>query len=85
MRGAALPSSFCLLYQPAGLPQDLYGCRRFTGELTAHKTISPWSKFCKKWGANLKSLRKAYRLTRDAGGLVHAVKPPVVKGDMYSV
>ena len=41
--------------------------------------------FCKKWGANLKSLAKAYRLTRDASGLVHAVKPPVVKGSMYSV
>ncbi len=63
----------------------MYGCRRFTGELTAHKTIEPWSKFCEKWGADAESLAKAYRLTRDAGGLVHAVKPPVVKGDMYSV
>ncbi len=33
----------------------------------------------------MKGLAEAYKLTRDAGGLVHAVKAPVVKGDMYSV
>ena len=76
--------SACVAACHTGL-KDLYGCRRFTRDYTAHKTISSWENCCGKWGVNVKGLAEAYKLTRDAGGLVHAVKAPVVKGDMYSV
>ena len=76
--------SACVAACHTGL-KDLYGCRRFTRDYTAHKTISSWENCCGKWGVNVKGLAEAYKLTRDAGGLVHAVKPPVVKGNMYSV
>ena len=76
-----------LVYQSAGAAlKEWCSCRCFRRNLTAHKTISPWSRFCAKWGADADILARVYHLTREGGGLVHAVKgPPRVVQDMYSV
>ena len=56
-----------------------------TATMTAIKSVRGWESYCADMGVSIEVMQKAYACPRPFGGLVCAVKPPVVHGLKYSV
>ena len=53
--------------------------------LTARKRVAGWAAYADAFATDLDTLRQVYSSTAHARGLVHAVRGPSLRGDIYSV